>query len=143
MLIINTELSIERTDQEFEDEWVTIDWKKVEMYVDRIQGKIFLATKNKEHRKLKNLQKLARRSFYFHLFALKQITTVNQGKFTAGIDGKLCVSIRDRYALLNDLKNFQPNEYKPKPIKRVYIPKPNGGKRPLGIPTILDKCFTK
>lgn len=109
MLTTNTEPSMERTDQEFEDEWATIDWKKVETYVNRIQGKIFLATKNKEHKKLKNLQKLARKSFYFHLFSLKQIIIVNQGKYTAGIDGKICVSIQDRYALLNDLKNFQPN----------------------------------
>lgn len=140
MLTTNTEPSMERTDQEFEDEWATIDWKKVETYVNRIQGKIFLATKNKEHKKLKNLQKLARKSFYFHLFSLKQIIIVNQGKYTAGIDGKICVSIQDRYALLDDLKNFQPNKYQPMPIKRVYIPKPNGGKRPLGIPTIFDRC---
>ena len=139
MLTTNTELNIELTDQELEDEWKTINWNKVETYVNRIQGKIFLATKNNEHKKLKNLQKLARKSFYFHLFALKQITIVNQGKYTAGIDGKLC-ALRDRYALLNDLKNFQSNEYKPMPIKRVYIPKPNGGKRPLGIPTIFDRC---
>ena len=63
MLAINMELSMERTEQDLEDEWKTIDWKKVERYVGRIQGKIFLATTNKEHKKLKNLQKLARRSY--------------------------------------------------------------------------------
>jgi RNA-directed DNA polymerase len=131
---------MERTDQELENEWVTIDWKKIDTCVNRIQGKIFLATKNKENKKLKNLQKLARKSFYFHLFSLRQITTINQGKLTPGIDGKICVSIRDRYLILNTLKNFQQNEYKPMPIKRVFIPKTNGGKRPLGIPTIFDRC---
>jgi len=140
MLIINTEPNIERTDYDLENEWKSINWKDIKRNVDRIQGKIFLATKNKEWKKLKNLQKLAIKSFHFHLFAVKQITIVNQGKYTAGIDGELCGSIRDRYELLYQLKNFNLKDYKPSPIKRVYIPKPNGEKRPLGIPTIFDRC---
>jgi len=134
------ELSMERTDQELEDEWRTINWKEVGRYVDRLQGKIFLATKNREFKKLKNLQTLARKSFYFHLFSIKQITIINKGKYTPGIDGKICVSIKDRYTLLRNLKDFIPKTYKPKPIRRVNIPKPNGEVRPLGIPTIFDRC---
>ena len=60
MLNINMELSMERTDQELEDEWRTINWKEVGRYVDRMQGKIFHVTKNREFKKLKNLQTLAR-----------------------------------------------------------------------------------
>ncbi len=137
---INMELSMERTEQELEEEWRSINWKEVERYVDRMQGKIFLATMNRECKKLKNLQKLARKSLYFHLFALRQITIVNQGKYTPGIDGEICISIKDRYNLLLKFRNFNPETYKPKPIRRVNIPKPNGGIRPLGIPTIFDRC---
>ena len=46
MLNINIELSMEQTEEELEDEWRTIDWIDVKRYVDRMQGKIFLATKN-------------------------------------------------------------------------------------------------
>jgi len=35
----------------------------------------------------------------------------------------------------------RPNEYKVSPTKQVYIPKANGGERPLGIPTIADRCL--
>ena len=58
-----------------------------------------------------------------------------------GIDGiieseyekQLDENITDLVARLKSKK------YKPKPVKRVYIPKPNGDKRPLGIPAIEDK----
>ena len=64
---------------------------------------------------------------------------VNTGKNTPGVDGFICVSIRDRIYLLSKLKSFDRKSYKPHPIKRVYIPKPNGGFRPLGIPTMFDR----
>jgi RNA-directed DNA polymerase len=58
-----------------------------------------------------------------------------------GIDGitvseyeeQLDENIADLIARLKSKK------YKPKPVKRVYIPKPNGDKRPLGIPAVEDK----
>jgi RNA-directed DNA polymerase len=69
---------------------------------------------------------------------------VKSNKGAPGIDGVTFKTIEGmeggakRYceALIEELKN---KTYKPMPVKRVYIPKPDGTKRPLGIPTIKDR----
>ena len=66
---------------------------------------------------------------------------VRRNKGAAGVDGmqpsELIKWFYDHpYMLSESIRN---GEYKPKPIKRVYIPKPNGEKRPLGISTVVDR----
>ena len=61
-----------------------------------------------------------------------------QGNMTAGTDGKTVdeMSIQRIENLISKLRD---ESYKPNPAKRVYIPKKNGKKRPLGIPSFEDK----
>ena len=71
------------------------------------------------------------------------IRAVQRNKGSAGID-KVTVEDLETYwdehqdeiteAVLN-------MKYKPQPVRRVYIPKPNGKKRPLGIPTVMDRAI--
>jgi len=66
---------------------------------------------------------------------------VNQNKGSAGIDG-MTVEELPEYLAQNwsEIKAaLLVGKYKPKPVKRVAIPKPNGGMRQLGIPTVLDR----
>ena len=64
----------------------------------------------------------------------------NSGSNTSGVDGANITDIEkipiNSYI---DIIQQKLKWYDPKPVKRVEIPKPNGKKRPLGIPTILDR----
>ncbi len=133
------ELNMKQTEQQLEEQWKSIDWKEIETFVKRLQGRIFLATERRDYRKVRNLQKLVLKSFYYHLYAIRQVTSINKGRNTPGIDGVVCFLIRDKISMLLKLQNLNLKKYKPSPIKRVYIPKPNGDFRPLGIPTIFDR----
>ena len=71
----------------------------------------------------------------------RAIKAVKQNKGADGID-KMTVGELDAYfALHRDEIKTQKREgkYKPNPVRRAYIPKSNGKKRPLGIPTVVDR----
>jgi RNA-directed DNA polymerase len=70
--------------------------------------------------------------------ALKQ---VKANKGSPGVDGMTVAGIKDYLkqhwpAIREQLLN---GTYEPKPVRRVEIPKPDGGVRKLGIPTVLDR----
>lgn len=71
------------------------------------------------------------------------IKRVKSNKGVPGVD-KMTVYEIDRYFEENMeviKQSIFEKKYKPQPVKRVYIPKPNGKKRPLGIPTVRDRVI--
>lgn len=69
------------------------------------------------------------------------IKAVKRNKGAAGVDG-MTVDELDAYFALHreEIKSqLREGNYKPSPVRRVYIPKANGKKRPLGIPTVVDR----
>jgi len=68
---------------------------------------------------------------------------VKRNRGAGGVDGYGIKEIEEKIGIERFLKGIEEElregRYKPQPIWRVYIPKPNGEKRPLGIPTIRDR----
>jgi RNA-directed DNA polymerase len=115
--------------------WKAIDWKTVEKEVFRLQKRIYKANQNGNVVLVHSLQRLLVKSYYGKLLATRRVTQDNQGKNTAGTDGVKSLSPKERIALVSQLELTG----KSKPTRRVNIPKPNGEKRPLGIPCMEDR----
>jgi RNA-directed DNA polymerase len=129
----------EQTDGRQPIKWSDVDWAATKAAVRRIQDRIFRAARAGDGAKVKNLQKLLVRSRSAKMLAIRQVTQQNAGRHTPGIDGVVCKTPKDRVTLLES--GLELKGYKPKPVRRVYIPKANGKLRPLGIPTVKDRVM--
>jgi RNA-directed DNA polymerase len=67
---------------------------------------------------------------------------VQKNKGAAGVDEQTVAAVQEYGVerLLGELqRDLRKGSYRPRPVRRVEIPKPSGGKRPLGIPTVRDR----
>jgi len=120
-----------------EPTWRSIDWQKARREVRRLQMRIAKAVEERKYRRAKSLQWILTHSFYAKALAVKRVTS-NKGKKTPGVEGVIWVTNKDKIKAIYSLKR---NGYKAKPLRRIYIPKKNGKKRPLSIPTMFDRAM--
>jgi RNA-directed DNA polymerase len=116
-------------------DWHSIDWKKAHKIVNRLQARIVQATKEGKQNKAKALQRLLTHSFSGKALAVKRVTE-NQGKNTPGVDKTVWDTPEKKSMAIQEL---QSRGYTAQPLRRMYLPKPNGKQRPLGIPTMKDR----
>jgi RNA-directed DNA polymerase len=121
-------------------DWQSIDWPEVEGDVRRLRRRIFAASQAGDLKQVRNLQKLMLRSHANALLSVRRVTEINAGRVTAGVDGRT-VQFDTQKAALADWAQHRSASWRPKPVKRVYIPKGNGKRRGLGIPVIVDRVM--
>jgi group II intron reverse transcriptase/maturase len=122
------------------DDWKAIPWKKFQKVVFRLQNRIFKARKNGDHKLVRKLQKLLLNSQAAKYLAVRQVTQLNQGKSTTGIDGKTALNCKERMQLAEQLQSGW-KTWEHQKLRRVHIPKKDGTQRKLGIPTIGDRAY--
>ena len=119
------------------EHWHDIKWVECHKNVKRLQARIVKATAEGRWGKVKNLQRILTHSFSAKAIAVKRVTE-NKGKRTAGVDGETWNTPESKAKAIDSLKM---RGYKSSPLRRVEIPKKNGKKRKLGIPTMKDRAM--
>ena len=117
--------------------WHDIDWKAVDHNVRRLQARIVKATKEGRWGKVKALQRLLTHSFSGKAVAVRRVTE-NDGSDTPGVDQVIWDTPEKKAQAIVTLKQ---RGYHSLPLRRVYIPKRNGKKRPLGIPCMQCRAM--
>ena len=71
------------------------------------------------------------------------IRKVKQNKGAPGVDKMTVQEVEQWFEQYREelISKIMYKQYRPMPVKRVYIPKPNGKQRPLGIPTVVDRVI--
>jgi RNA-directed DNA polymerase len=117
--------------------WNSIDWNQCHENVRKLQARIVKATKEGRWGKVKALQRLLTTAFSGKALAVKRVTS-NKGRNTPGVDGEIWSSSE---AKSKGMLSLRRRGYHPAPLRRIYIPKSNGKRRPLGIPTLHDRAM--
>lgn len=120
--------------------WKTLPWKKFRVNLFRLQKRVYKAAQRGDTRLARSLQKLILKSQGARLLAIRQVTQLNAGKKTAGIDGKASLNFAERLALADTLSEHC-NHWKHQGLREIPIPKKDGTKRILRVPTLADRAW--
>jgi RNA-directed DNA polymerase len=122
------------------ESWKKLPWKKFQRNLFRLQRRVYKAVSVGDKRKARSLQKLILKSQAARLLAIRQVTQLNAGKKTAGIDGKASLTFEERFALATELSQHHTN-WNHQGLREIPIPKKDGTTRMLKVPTMADRAW--
>ncbi|AVH74286.1 group II intron reverse transcriptase/maturase [Nostoc sp. 'Lobaria pulmonaria (5183) cyanobiont'] len=122
------------------ESWVALPWKKFRRNLFRLQKRVYKAVQVGDKRKARSLQKLILKSTSARFLAIRQVSQLNAGKKTAGIDGKKSLTASERFYLEEWLR-AKSGDWKHQGLREIPIPKKDGTTRMLKIPTIADRAW--
>jgi RNA-directed DNA polymerase len=120
--------------------WKKSPWKRLRKNLFRLQVRLFNAVRINDLRKARSLQKLILKSYSARMLAIRQVTQLNAGKKTAGIDGKTALTFEERFDL-ERLLMLKYHNWHSSALRAIPIPKKDGSTRLLKIPTIADRAW--
>ena len=125
--------------KDFSELWKSLPWKKFRRNLFRLQRRLFKAIQAEDTRRARNLQKLILKSLAARLLAVRQVSQLNTGKKTAGVDGVKSLNFKQRFALAEKL--LKANNWKHSKLREIPIPKKDGTTRMLKVPTMADRAW--
>lgn len=112
-----------------------VNWKSAYKWLERKQELLLEAYEKKDMDSVLRIQISILKDFRTTAIAVRRVSS-NTGSSTPGVNGLTVTTNEER-----EISRFmrKPGTYKPSMVRRVWIPKGKNDKRPLGIPTILDR----
>lgn len=122
------------------ESWKTLPWKKFQKELFRLQKRVYKAIQVGDTRKATSLQRLILKSTAARAMAVRQVTQLNAGKKTPGVDGKASLSFEERLELIEEL-SAKGSDWKHQKLREIPIPKKDGTYRTLKVPTMADRAW--
>lgn len=119
------------------ESWDSLPWNSMQRTLRQIQMKMVEAEENADSAEVARLQRKILASREARLLAVRHVSS-NSGKRTPGVDGHVWDTPGQK---LEAARTLSPDDYQPRPARRVLIPKGSGCSRPLSILTMKDRAM--